>query len=57
MAGVGISHANSLDTLVNPLIEQVKATGYTGQVEVAFTSPVISTHTGEGAIGFIYYTE
>ena len=57
VAGVAISHANAMDTLVNPLIEQVKATGYTGQVEVAFTSPVISTHTGEGAIGFIYYTE
>ncbi|MBD8035975.1 MULTISPECIES: DegV family protein [Solibacillus] len=54
---VGISHANSMDTLVNPLIEQVKATGFTGEVEVAFTSPVISTHTGEGAIGFMYYTE
>ena len=54
---VGISHANSMDTLVNPLIEQVKATGFTGEIEVAFTSPVISTHTGEGAIGFMYYTE
>ncbi|MEK4129917.1 DegV family protein [Solibacillus sp. FSL W8-0474] len=54
---VGISHANSMDTLVNPLIEQVKATGFTGEIEVAFTSPVITTHTGEGAIGFMYYTE
>lgn len=54
---VGISHANSMDTLVNPLIEQVKETGFTGEIEVAFTSPVISTHTGEGAIGFMYYTE
>ncbi|MGN7477405.1 DegV family protein [Solibacillus silvestris] len=54
---VGISHANSMDTLVKPLIEQVKATGYKGNVEIAFTSPVISTHTGEGAIGFMYYTE
>lgn len=54
---VGISHANSMDTLVTPLIEQVKATGFTGEIEVAFTSPVITTHTGEGAIGFMYYTE
>ena len=54
---IGISHANSMDTLVNPLIEQIKATGFTGNVEIAYTSPVISTHTGEGAIGFMYYTE
>lgn len=54
---VGISHANAMDTLVNPLIEQLKAAGYNGEVEIAFTSPVISTHTGEGAIGFMYYTE
>lgn len=54
---VGISHANSMDTLVNPLIEQLRANGYNGEVEIAYTSPVISTHTGEGAIGFMYYTE
>ncbi len=54
---VGISHANAMDTLVKPLVEQIKASGYDGEVEIAFTSPVISTHTGEGAIGLIYYTE
>ncbi|MEG0386349.1 MAG: DegV family protein [Solibacillus sp.] len=54
---IGISHANSLETLVNPLIEQIKATGYNEEIEVAYTSPVISTHTGEGAIGFMYYAE
>jgi len=54
---IGISHANSIDTLVNPLIEQIKTTGYTGEIEVAYTSPVISTHTGEGALGFMYYVE
>ena len=54
---VGISHANSMDTLVNPLIEQLRAADFNGEVEIAFTSPVISTHTGEGAIGFMYYTE
>jgi len=26
-------------------------------VEIAFTSPIISTHTGPGAIGFIYFSE
>lgn len=54
---VGISHANSMDTLVNPLIDQLRAANFNGDVEVAFTSPIISTHTGEGAIGFMYYTE
>ncbi|ATP40096.1 fatty acid-binding protein DegV [Solibacillus sp. R5-41] len=54
---IGISHANSIETLVNPLIEQIKATGYEKEIEVAYTSPVISTHTGEGAIGFMYYAE
>ena len=54
---VGVSHANSMDTLVNPLIDQLRAIGYTGEIDLAYTSPVISTHTGEGAIGFMYYTE
>lgn len=54
---VGISHANSMDTIVKPLIEQLRAIGYQGEIEIAFTSPVISTHTGEGAAGFMYYTE
>lgn len=54
---VGISHANAMDTLVNPLIEQLRGIGYNDDVEIAYTSPVISTHTGEGAIGFMYYAE
>lgn len=54
---IGISHANAMETLVNPLIEQIKATGYDKEIEIAYTSPVISTHTGEGAIGFMYYAE
>lgn len=54
---VAISHAGAMDTLVNPLIEQLRAGSYNGEVEIAFTSPVISTHAGEGAIGFMYYAE
>lgn len=53
---VGISHANSMDTLGNPLIALIKETGFTN-IEIAFTSPIISTHTGEGALGFVYYAE
>lgn len=53
---VGISHANSMETMGNPLIELVKESGFTN-IEIAFTSPVISTHTGEGALGFMYFAE
>ncbi|MEK4229290.1 DegV family protein [Solibacillus sp. FSL H8-0538] len=53
---VGISHANGLTTMGNPLIELVQESGF-ANVEIAFTSPVISTHTGEGAIGFMYFAE
>lgn len=53
---VGISHADGLTTLGNPLIEQIQSTGFK-DIEVKFTSPIISTHTGSGAIGFIYFAE
>ncbi|RHW37587.1 DegV family protein [Lysinibacillus yapensis] len=53
---VGISHADGLKTMGNALIEQIHTTGFS-DVEVKFTSPVISTHTGPGAIGFIYFAE
>ena len=53
---VGLSHANALDTMGNPLLDLVRGTGVTS-IDIAFTSPIISTHTGPGAIGFMYYTE
>ncbi|MGE8037112.1 fatty acid-binding protein DegV [Lysinibacillus sp. KCTC 33748] len=53
---VGISHAEGLTTMGGPLKELVEGTGF-NEVEVAFTSPIISTHTGPGAIGFIYFAE
>lgn len=53
---VGLSHANGLDTMGNPLIKLVNESGF-DNVEIAFTSPIISTHTGEGAIGFMYFAE
>ncbi|MER2192231.1 MAG: DegV family protein [Solibacillus sp.] len=53
---IGISHANSLQTLGNPLMEQLVDLGHTN-IDVAYTSPIISTHTGEGAIGFMYFAE
>ncbi len=53
---VGISHADGLITMGNPLKELIEGTGF-DKVEIAFTSPIISTHTGPGAIGFIYFAE
>ena len=53
--GVGLSHANALDTMGNPLLNLVRETGFSN-IDIAYTSPIISTHTGPGAIGFMYYT-
>jgi len=53
--GVGISHANGL-AMAEPLIKMIKDTGVK-DVSLTFTTPIISTHTGEGAIGFMYYSE
>ena len=53
--GVGITHANGL-ALAEPLKKLIEETGITN-VSLTFTTPVISTHTGEGAIGFMYYTD
>lgn len=54
--GVGIAHADALD-----LAEKVKKaihelSGF-DKVEIVFTTPIVSTHTGPGAIGFMYYFE
>lgn len=54
--GVGLSHANALETMGNPLLDLVRSTGFTN-IDIAYTSPIISTHTGPGAIGFMYYHE
>ena len=53
---VGISHADGLNTMGNSLIGLIESTGFK-DVEIKFTSPIISTHTGRGAIGFIYFAE
>lgn len=52
---VGISHAHGL-SMATPLMNLIKETGFL-DIQVSFTSPVISTHTGPGAIGFMYMTE
>ncbi|TQR20702.1 DegV family protein [Psychrobacillus vulpis] len=52
---VGISHANGF-SMATPLKKQIEETGFR-HIHDSFTSPVISTHTGPGAIGFMYMTE
>ncbi|ARF12898.1 DegV family protein [Sporosarcina ureae] len=51
---VGIAHANGL-AMAEPLKCKIEEMGI--QVMLTFTTPIVSTHTGEGAIGFMYYTE
>lgn len=53
--GVGLAHAGGL-AMAEPLREKIKETGFT-DIKFDFTTPVISTHTGVGAIGFMYYTD
>ncbi|PQZ54727.1 MULTISPECIES: DegV family protein [Bacillus] len=53
---VAVPHAKAI-----PLAESVKAavekvSGFT-ESEIFFTTPIISTHTGPGAIGFMYLAE
>lgn len=53
---VAIPHAKALP-LAQKMKEAVeKISGFT-QSEIFFTTPVISTHTGVGAIGFTYFAE
>ncbi|WP_147533682.1 DegV family protein [Bacillus marasmi] len=54
--GVGIVHVEGLD-LANKLKDAIyELTGY-ADVDIRYTTPVIGTHTGVGAIGFMYYCE
>lgn len=52
---VGLSQANGF-AMSNPLKKLIEDSGF-NDVQVAFTTPVISTHTGVGAIGFMYTVE
>ncbi|AYC30783.1 DegV family protein [Paenisporosarcina cavernae] len=52
---IGISHASGYN-MMNPLLEKLKERGVTN-IATDFTNPIISTHTGIGAIGFMYTVE
>lgn len=53
---VGIAHADSMalaTNLKNALLEM----NADFPIDICYTTPVISTHTGPGAIGFMYFAE
>ncbi|MGE6488749.1 DegV family protein [Paenisporosarcina sp. NPDC076898] len=52
---VGISQANGF-AMSDPLKKLIEESGF-NDVQVAYTTPIISTHTGIGAIGFMYTVE
>jgi DegV family protein with EDD domain len=54
--GIGIAHAGTLkqaEALKNALYE---VSGFEN-IQIAYTTPVISTHTGPGALALMYYAE
>lgn len=53
--GVGIVHAGG-QTMAEPLREKILESGF-ADIKYDYTTPVISTHTGIGAIGFMFYAE
>ena len=53
---VAVSHADGHELAMKLKAKVEELTGY-DKVEIADTTPVISTHTGPGAIGFTYYTD
>lgn len=54
--GVGIAHAEGQE-LAQKLKKLIfEMTGF-DKVEIVYTTPIVSTHTGPGAIGFMYYFE
>lgn len=53
--GVGLVHAGGL-AMAEPLREKIIESGFK-DINFDFTTPVISTHTGIGAIGFMFYTD
>lgn len=54
--GVGLVHANGYE-LASKLKQAIEdLTGYQ-EVTIEDTTPIVSTHTGPGAIGFMYYLD
>lgn len=53
---VGIAHADAHD-FATKLKQAVQDIYPNCKVDISFTTPVISTHTGAGAVGFMFYAE
>ncbi|MBL0846083.1 MULTISPECIES: DegV family protein [Mammaliicoccus] len=51
---IGIADANA-EQLVNKLMKSIKEKKNIQKFDTAVTTPVVSTHTGEGAIGVFFY--
>ena len=54
--GVGLVHAEGED-LAQKIKEAVYETSGYDDFIIEETTPIVSTHTGPGAIGFMYYFE
>lgn len=52
---VGIAQADGFQ-MATPLLQEIEKSGF-HDTKVTYTTPVISTHTGPGAIGFMYLLE
>ncbi|MFC4354657.1 DegV family protein [Chryseomicrobium palamuruense] len=55
IVAAGIAQANGFQ-MATPLLSEIEKTGFM-DTKVTYTTPVISTHTGPGAIGFMYLLE
>ncbi|MDE5415362.1 DegV family protein [Alkalihalobacterium chitinilyticum] len=54
---IGIAHADT-ESLANQIKESFSNGGVSeDKINIAFTTPIISTHTGPGAIAVMYYAE
>lgn len=54
--GVGLVHAGGLELAQKIKKAVVDLSGF-NDIEIEYTTPIVSTHTGPGAIGFMYYFE
>ena len=54
--GVGIAHAEAYELAVKIKDSIFELTGYQ-DVEIDYTNPIVSTHTGQGALALMYYYE
>ncbi len=54
--GVGLVHVDGFELATKLKKAIFDLTGYT-DIDIIYTTPVIGTHTGVGAIGFMYYFE